>query len=195
MLVLLGLQDGFFSLLALKRRENEITAVQYCCLPSLWKTSPITLLPLMHSTYSTVFLQLVWQRNVLEWSCAKAAVPWGRHRLPLVLARATPPLPAGLLAPCSSTSNLSSLFCVQVFVSTIWFTSWLRSLQEDENYYTPLYCNGIVYFFQYKELACYLPLFPNHPVSLMNSTMVLSLTFLFSCLPLCVSCCVFHMVL
>lgn len=45
-----------------------------------------------------------------------------------------------------------------------------------------------------KELACYLLLFPNHPISPMNLTMVFSLTFLFLCLLLCVSCCVLLMV-
>lgn len=45
-----------------------------------------------------------------------------------------------------------------------------------------------------KELACYLLLFPNHPILPMNLTMVFSLTFLFLCLLLCVSCCVLLMV-
>lgn len=145
-LVLLGLQDVFLAFFFSREEKIKSQLYSVAACHALWKTFPITLLPSMHSTCSVVFLQFMWQRNVLEWSC-KAAVPWERDRLPLVLARATSLLPAVLLTLRPLTSTLSSLFCVQGFVSTIWFTSWVRSLGEDKNYYTSLDCNVIVYFF------------------------------------------------
>lgn len=148
----------------------------------------------MPSTCSAVFLQFLWQRNVLEWSW-KAAVPWGRDRLPLVLACATSLLPAGSLAAHSLTSKFK-LFCF-VF-KALSLQSGLHPgwdhLRRMRTVILPLTVMWLYIFSVTKQLACYLLLFPNHPISPMNLTMMFSRTFLFSCLPLCVSCCMFFMV-
>lgn len=69
-LVLLSLQDVFLAFFF--SREEKIKSQLYSAAAchALWKTFPITLLPSMHSTCSVVFLQFMWQRNVLE--CVRA---------------------------------------------------------------------------------------------------------------------------
>lgn len=136
--MLLGLQDVFSALLCSREEEMKLQLYNISACRALWKAFPITLLPLMHSTRSTVFLQHVWQRTVLNGAVLRLLSLEGERGFLWCLHMPPPLLPAGLLAPCSLTSSLSSLFCVQGFVSTIWFTSWVRSLEEDENYYIPL---------------------------------------------------------